>query len=202
MGVNFHSSMGSGVPVGADGEQESCRQKVRLVGAALYHQPCLKRLQKLKVFEASFLLRKMLDPRLTPPCSLFFRFAQIHESVLTSTKNVDSDRYSWCTLLNPSEMHDLNKSDADETDARCSETAWALGQHVLSTPMCSPHLPQNAQALPRPQSQKPDLKYTLESSVLLSLLPASKLEPNNVKSDNDAQAGCKVRGEGSSAART
>ncbi|GMH78105.1 hypothetical protein TrLO_g3939 [Triparma laevis f. longispina] len=153
MGVNFHSSMGSGVPVGADGEQESCRQK-------------------------------------------------IHEGVLPSTKNVDSDRYSLCNLLDPSESHDLNKFNADEPDARCSEMACALGQHVLSTPVCSPQLPQNVQALPRPQRQKPDLKYTLESSVLLSLLPASKLEPNNVKSDNDAQAGCKVRGEGSSAART
>ncbi|GMH91533.1 hypothetical protein TrVE_jg5515, partial [Triparma verrucosa] len=140
---DFHSSMGSGVPVGADGEQESCRQK-------------------------------------------------IDEGVRTSTKSVDSDRYSSCNLLDSSECHYLNKSDADETDARCSETAWALGQHVLSTPMCCPHLPQNGQVLSRPQSQKPDLKYTLESSVLLSLLPASKLEPNNVKSTNDAQAGCKV----------
>ncbi|GMH66659.1 hypothetical protein TrST_g10711 [Triparma strigata] len=142
MALNFHSSMGSGVPVGADGEQESCRQK-------------------------------------------------IHEGVLTSTKNVESDSYSWCTLLDPSEKHDLNKFNVDETDRRCSETVWALGQHVLSTPICSPHLPQNVQALPRPQSQKPDLKYTLETSVLSSLLPASKLEPNNVKSTNDAQAGCK-----------
>ena len=133
----------------------------------------------------------------------FFCFAQISKGALASKKNFDSGRYSWCTLLNASEIHDLNKYDADETDTRCSEkVAWALGQHVLSTPMCSPHLPQNVQALPRLQSQKPDLKYTLETSVLSSLLPASKLEPNNVKSDNDAQAGCKVRGEGLSAART
>ncbi|GMH73844.1 hypothetical protein TrST_g1917 [Triparma strigata] len=140
MGVNFHSSKGSGVPVGADGKQESFRQK-------------------------------------------------IHEGVLASTKNVDSD--SFCNLLDPSEKHDLNKYDADETDARCSETAaWALGQHVLSTPMCSPHLPQNVQALPRPQRQKPDLKYTLESSVVVSqnFRSVSKFE------FNDAQAGNKQGG--------
>ncbi|GMI09826.1 hypothetical protein TrVE_jg7408 [Triparma verrucosa] len=90
---------------------------------------------------------------------------KIHEGILASKKKFNSEHYSFCNLLDPSEVQDLNKSDADETGARCSEMAWALGQHVLSTPMCSPHLPQNARA--------------------------SKLEPNNVKGNNDAQAGCK-----------
>ncbi|GMH97307.1 hypothetical protein TrVE_jg4037 [Triparma verrucosa] len=116
---------------------------------------------------------------------------KIHEGILASKKNFNSEHYSFCNLLDPSEVQDLNKSDADETGASCSETAWALGQHVLSAPMCSPHLPQNVQAPPRPQRQKPDLKYTLESSMLLGPFPASKLEPNNVKGNNDAQAGCK-----------
>ncbi|GMH70710.1 hypothetical protein TrST_g9121 [Triparma strigata] len=139
MGVNLHSSKGNGVPVSADGKQESFRQK-------------------------------------------------ISKGALASKKNFDSGRYSWCTLLNASEIHDLNKYDADETDTRFSEkVAWALGQHVLSTPMCSPHLPQNVQAIPRPQRQKPDLKYTLESSVVVSqtFQPVSKFE------FNDAQAGSK-----------
>ncbi|GMH70706.1 hypothetical protein TrST_g9121 [Triparma strigata] len=142
MGVNLHSSKGNGVPVSADGKQESFRQK-------------------------------------------------ISKGALASKKNFDSGRYSWCTLLNASEIHDLNKYDADETDTRFSEkVAWALGQHVLSTPMCSPHLPQNVQAIPRPQRQKPDLKYTLESSVVVSqtFQPVSKFE------FNDAQAGSKQGG--------